>query len=147
MDRDAYVLNWLSADRELFLRSGAAWRTMNILYYGCHEILEYDEVRLFRALGHSVFSLGVLSTRRIGALRPALPQDAKLARLFKESACVNSHQDHKSYVFSSSFMKEIDVVIVMNDASFIENNCARTSIETCRLAHCGHGHRNSRVYS
>ena len=31
-----------------------------ILYYSGHEILEYDEIRLLRGLGYSVFSLGTI---------------------------------------------------------------------------------------
>ena len=30
----------------------------NILYYSVHEPLEFDDIRLFRRLGHCVFPLG-----------------------------------------------------------------------------------------
>ena len=94
---------------------------MNILYYGCHEILEYDEVRLFRALGHSVYSLSHLS-HQLWKLRPPLPQDAVLSHIFNTTGCINGFQDHCGYVFSRRFLDSIDVVIAMSDASFVENN-------------------------
>lgn len=31
---------------------------MKILYFSVHAILEYDEIRMFQSLGHTVFSLG-----------------------------------------------------------------------------------------
>jgi hypothetical protein len=46
----------------------------NILYLGCHEILEHDEVKLFTEMGHNVFSLGgVYQNSNIGILRGSIP--------------------------------------------------------------------------
>lgn len=44
---------------------------MRILYCGCHSILEYDDITLFRDLGHYVFSPGAY-------VEPANPGDASL---------------------------------------------------------------------
>jgi len=47
---------------------------MKILYLGCHEILEYDEVKLFTEMGHEVFSLGgVYQNSNVGILRGSIP--------------------------------------------------------------------------
>ncbi len=48
---------------------------MKILYLGCHEILEFDEVRLFTEMGHEVFSLGgaYQNSNKGGNLRGEIP--------------------------------------------------------------------------
>lgn len=45
---------------------------MNILYLSAHSILEFDEVRLFRDLGHDVFSPGAYIRGEGDGKRPAL---------------------------------------------------------------------------
>ena len=55
--------------------TGGAWRGLRILYRSCHEVLEYDDLRLFTDRGHRVFSIGAFSDpAHPGTLRPALPQ-------------------------------------------------------------------------
>ena len=44
-------------------------RPLNILYFGCHETLEYDDVRMLTEMGHHVFSIGGLSNP--DSLKPA----------------------------------------------------------------------------
>ena len=47
---------------------------MRILYYSCYEILEYDDLRLLTDAGHTVFSLGgMTSPGHRGRFRPADP--------------------------------------------------------------------------
>ncbi len=47
---------------------------MNILYFSCHEILEYDEVKLFTEMGHNVISMGAYLINNQGSgMRPTIP--------------------------------------------------------------------------
>ncbi len=96
---------------------------MRILYYACHEILEYDEVRLFRSLGHQVFSLGAMFYQQF-KLRPGLPQDDKrgaLMSLFHQEGCCRGATYHSSSV-TRKFVEQFDIVIVMSESGFIMGN-------------------------
>lgn len=47
---------------------------MKILYLSVHEILEYDEIKLFTEMGHEVFSMGAyMSSNRGGEMRGEIP--------------------------------------------------------------------------
>lgn len=49
----------------------------NILYLSSHSILEYDEIKLFQELGHTVYSLhGAYSHGQGDGKRPSLPMNA-----------------------------------------------------------------------
>lgn len=69
----------------------------NILYIGCHEILENLEVRLFTEMGHSVFSLGgVYQNSNMGMLRGAIPNlldDPRLREIALQSTKENIHPE------------------------------------------------------
>ena len=94
---------------------------MKILYYSCHEILEYDEVRLLRSLGHDVFSIGCCQSQ-VWKFRPALEQGAleQAADLF-ERECVHG-ADYRSTKISRQFIDCFDAIIVMSEAGFITKN-------------------------
>lgn len=50
-------------------------RRLNILYFACHEVLEYDDLRLLTGLGHRVFSIGQFSDPdNPPSLRPQHPE-------------------------------------------------------------------------
>jgi hypothetical protein len=46
---------------------------MRLLYLSAHSVLEFDEVSLFRELGHYVFSPGAYVNPRIAARRICAP--------------------------------------------------------------------------
>lgn len=87
---------------------------MKILYLSCHEILEYDELKLFAEMGHQVFSLGAYTQpggeehRKRPALK--LPYDAHFIEL--------SLQYDRRYLHPEQLVG-FDAVIIMHDPSFI----------------------------
>lgn len=87
---------------------------MNILYLSCHEILEYDELKLFNELGYKCYSLGAY-TQPGGEdhrKRPALdlPYNPHFIELAMQYDRRKLHPE---------FLENIDVVIVMHEPSFI----------------------------
>lgn len=87
---------------------------MKILYLSCHEILEYDELKLFTELGHEVFSLGAY-TQPGGEehrKRPALdlPYNPHFIELSLQYDRRKLHPE---------MLEGIDAVIVMHEPSFI----------------------------
>lgn len=49
---------------------------MKLLYLSCHEVLEFDEVSLFRELGFEVFSVRTELASMLPKLRPSVPRGA-----------------------------------------------------------------------
>lgn len=87
---------------------------MRILYLSCHEILEYDELKLFSELGYEVYSLGAY-TQPGGEdhrKRPALdlPYNPHFIELSLQYDRRKLHPE---------MLEGIDVVIVMHEPSFI----------------------------
>lgn len=85
-----------------------------ILYMSCHEILEYDELKLFTELGHEVYSLGAYTQpggeehRKRPALElPYSPHFIELSMQYDRRAL---HPD---------MLEGIDIVIVMHTPSFL----------------------------
>ena len=98
---------------------------MRILQLPCHEVLEADELRMFRDLGHYVFSPGsYVNTTNRGAdhLRPAIdglaydPEDVALYH-----ACGKDGFDNKSRL-SLELVKRFDAVVVMHMPEWIHSN-------------------------
>lgn len=87
---------------------------MKILYLSCHEILEYDELKLFSELGYECYSLGAY-TQPGGEehrKRPALdlPYNPHFIELAMQYDRRKLHPE---------FLEDIDVVIIMHEPSFI----------------------------
>lgn len=87
---------------------------MKILYLSCHEILEYDELKLFSELGYECYSLGAY-TQPGGEdhrKRPALdlPYNPHFIELSMQYDRRKLHPE---------FLEGIDVVIIMHEPSFI----------------------------
>ena len=87
---------------------------MNILYLSCHEILEYDELKLFSELGYNCYSLGAY-TQPGGEdhrKRPALdlPYNPHFIELSMQYDRRRLHPE---------MLEGIDVVIIMHEPSFI----------------------------
>lgn len=88
-----------------------------ILYLSCHEILEYDELKLFSELGYECYSLGAY-TQPGGdehRKRPALdlPYNPHFIELSLQYQRENLHED---------MLEGIDIVIVMHVTTWITNN-------------------------
>lgn len=85
-----------------------------ILYMSCHEILEYDELKMFSELGHEVYSLGAY-TQPGGEehrKRPplALPYNPHFIELALQYDRRKLHPE---------MLEGIDIVIVMHTPSFL----------------------------
>jgi len=88
-----------------------------ILYISCHEILEYDEVKLFTELGHQVYSLGAY-THPGGnehRKRPALdlPYDPHFIELSLQYSKEELHPE---------MLENIDIVIIMHQTKVVTGN-------------------------
>lgn len=90
---------------------------MKLLYLSCHEILEYDEIKLFLELGIDVFSYGAYLNPypESGGKRLPLPlnQDPKLVQL--ANAC-------RKEKMLSELIEPFDVIYSMHVPSYIINN-------------------------
>lgn len=83
-------------------------RPLNIVYFSCHEVLEYDELRLLTDLGHRVFSIGAYGNPAVGGqLRAPLPQ-------------FHHPGDWDAYVAQGdAFLRGFDLAIVMHAPEFV----------------------------
>jgi len=90
---------------------------MKLLYLSCHEILEYDEIKLFLELGIDVFSYGAyLNPDNPGSgKREPLPlkQDPQLVELAKYSTKERLLPD---------LVEPFDVVYIMHNPQWVANN-------------------------
>ena len=71
---------------------------MNVLLLTCHDIAEYDDVRMLTDLEYDVFSIGAytdptLSYIDIPLMRPALPQAPRHPEL--EALCIEQRERHR----------------------------------------------------
>jgi len=84
---------------------------MNILYYSTHEILEYDEVKLFTEMGHNVFSLGAYQISKSGTgMRGEIPnlyQNSHITGVSLQCSKENTHEELIGWA---------DVIILMHNA-------------------------------
>ena len=88
-----------------------------ILYMSCHEILEYDEVKLFAELGHEVYSLGAYtqpggdSHRK----RPSLdlPYDPHFIELALQYPAERLHPEQ---------LAGVDIAIIMHKPELLKHN-------------------------
>lgn len=96
---------------------------MNILYVSVHQILEYDEIRMFQSLGHTVFSLGAyFGFKRSQTFRPELSfgeVEARMMTIFQSSGCHFGLASSEGLVLTKAFVDQFDVVIVMHSIDFI----------------------------
>jgi len=100
-----------------------------LLLLSCHEILEYDELKLFHEMGYQVFSPGsfvCLENRGENNLRPAIPglvYDPDIVEQWHKLAGRFPGQDGKDHL-TREFVDNFDVVIVMHLPRWIERNWA-----------------------
>lgn len=84
---------------------------MNVLYYSAHEILEYDEIKLFTEMGHNVFSLGAYQTSNKGTgMRGEIPNlydNPHLRGVAMQCSKENTHQELIDWA---------DIILLMHNA-------------------------------
>ncbi len=96
---------------------------MKLLYVSCHQILEWDEVRLFHELGIDVFSAGSYACPwfREGMLRPGIdglthyPELERLASTYMSSGCS----------LSQELIDWADTIMFMHQPEALEKNWAK----------------------
>lgn len=90
---------------------------MRILYLSVHDILEYDELKLFTELGHECFSHGAFHRPHIGSsFRPPIlemPYDSHFADLVNRYPKDNLHHE---------MIEDKDIIIIMHDPSIVVKN-------------------------
>ena len=102
--------------------SGSALR---ILCVSVHPVLEFDEIQLFEAMGHSVFSLGFyLNRAAAGDLRPPLPETdwhRECRSAFGENGC-GMVAGAERWRINRAFCARFDVVVVHHNHHFVAAN-------------------------
>lgn len=88
-----------------------------ILYMSCHEILEYDEVKLFSELGHEVYSLGAYTNPGGDENRKRPPLDLPYNPHFIELALQYPKEN-----IHPEMLEGIDIIIVMHTTTWITSN-------------------------
>ena len=88
---------------------------MKLLYFSCHSILEYDELKLFEDLGIDYFSLGsyVRPTAPVDPIRPAL-------RSYPEN-WVRGNAPPRDNI-PPEWLQQFDTVMIMHVPEWIEQN-------------------------
>lgn len=88
-----------------------------ILYLSCHEILEYDEVKLFSEMGHEVYSLGAYTNPGGDDNRKRPPLDLPYNPHFIELSL-----QYPKERLHAEMLEGIDIVIVMHVTEWITGN-------------------------
>lgn len=86
---------------------------MKLLYLSCHSILEYDELRLFEALGVDYFSLGsyIRPTEPVDPIRPALTHTVD-----PDLLAVAPPRDN----IPKEFFDQFDTIMIMHVPEWVE---------------------------
>lgn len=88
-----------------------------ILYMSCHEILEYDEVKLFSEIGHEVYSLGAYTQPGGDEHRKRphldLPYNPHFIELALQYPKENIHPE---------MLEGIDIVMIMHTTTWVTEN-------------------------
>ena len=93
---------------------------MNILYISVHEILEFDELKLFTEMGHNCISYGAYTNpKNPGILRPAIEGLYFNEELY--SALMQSSRDN----IHDKLIEWADVIIFMHRDDWMRNNWDR----------------------
>ncbi|EJW11035.1 hypothetical protein A33M_3646 [Rhodovulum sp. PH10] len=96
---------------------------MQILYFPVHEVLEYDDLKLFRSLGHSVFSLGKFGQPdHPVALRDA--HDAHAAADHLHAFLQSRRLVNGVPALGRAFVDRFDLVVINHDSQLVAVNRA-----------------------
>lgn len=88
-----------------------------ILYLSVHEILEYDELLLFKELGHECYSLGAYTMPGGQENRKRPPLELPYNPHFIELA-----MQYPKEALHPEQLEDMDIVVIMHEPKFIENN-------------------------
>ncbi|MFJ5713997.1 hypothetical protein [Neobacillus sp. NPDC093127] len=90
---------------------------MRILYLSVHDVLEYDELRLFTELGHECFSHGAYCRPKIGSsYRPPI------AEMSFDQHFADLVDRYSKYYLHPEMIEDKDIIIIMHDPLIITNN-------------------------
>jgi hypothetical protein len=96
---------------------------LKILYFSCHEILEYDDLKMFTGAGHRVFSVGSYAdpSKKDYQFRSPLPQffDQEFWQAFNDSGGI-LHAKRTPRAFVNMF----DVIVSNHHPVFVRDNLA-----------------------
>jgi hypothetical protein len=96
---------------------------VRILYSSVHQVLEYDELRLLRDLGHDVFSLGAFFRGGAGdTFRPPLDLGPVNAMLLEQFSTLGCHMLPGDIHLSAEWVSLFDVCIVMHDTQLLASH-------------------------
>ena len=103
---------------------------MKILYMSCHDVLEYDEIRILSQLGHDVFSTGGYINPRSphSSIRPGLELDFnkslfdKWGHYTNLNLLNNINENLCGKILHKDFVDEFDCIIVMHIQEWIDLN-------------------------
>jgi hypothetical protein len=102
-----------------------------LLYVSCHSILEYDELRLFRDMGITFFSLGAYikpeapsddsrpPLLNCSVLAEAMPAYNDMYRGNREAGVAPELRDR---TFTKEFLDHFDVIVMMHVPDIVERN-------------------------
>lgn len=111
--------------RVYVIRSGAMLRTSmrNILYYGNHEILEYDDLKILTHAGYRVFSLGAFWNREFRYFTFRQPDDNffddELRDKFLSTGCEWTPGTKR---ITPEFCRNFDAIIVNDNIEWMDEN-------------------------
>ena len=102
---------------------------MNILYYSVHAVLEFDEISIFKALGHNVCSLGTMQQgSQFTVYRPAVTTNEVELGFYadydRRGGQYTAPAD-SDYLIPNGFIDQFDIIIVMHQFHIIQQNWAK----------------------
>jgi len=106
-------------------------QAIRILYISVHAILEYDDLRMLRALGNIVFPLGeYFAGGRAQGFRPALSWGATEAELLARFEATGCRYDRgpAGIRLSTKFVEQFDLTIVMHDPETLMRQWAALAV-------------------
>jgi len=98
---------------------------MNILYISCHSILEYDELRMFHDLGHTVYSIGGYINPRKPHVDIRPPLNFDVSEIHESAYRRMRSVLHKNPIttdYTSEFLDLFDAIVVMHLPDVIKKN-------------------------
>lgn len=95
-------------------------RSLNILYFACHEILEYDDLRILTELGHNVFSIGEFANpenkTNLRQAKKEFFRDGDWQRFVSTGGSLEKHTVQKE------FARNFDIAIINHNSERIFEN-------------------------
>jgi len=97
---------------------------VKLLYLSCHEVLEFDELVLFRELGIDVFSIGAYLTpnQSTARLRPSLPEWSVDVDDWAAFEALPPSPGDRQECLTREFVDRFDAVLVMHIPRWIMRN-------------------------